>query len=130
MVNAVSRVDGDNGADFLSFAVPTARGSPSSRRSSAILVRSLIEKATELRKSWGPGPGSNRRPSAFQMEIDYRGAFRFDTEFDESIALLAGSAALDPVITHTFDLADAVAAMDAATDPAISSKVTLCLSND
>ena len=63
-------------------------------------------------------------------EIDYRGAFRFDTEFDESIALLAGSDALDPVITHSFDLVDAVAAMDVSAEPAISGKVVLRLSDD
>jgi L-idonate 5-dehydrogenase len=63
-------------------------------------------------------------------EIDYRGAFRFDTEFDESVALLAATAALDPVITHTFDLVDAVAAMDVAADPAVSGKVVLRLSSD
>jgi L-idonate 5-dehydrogenase len=62
-------------------------------------------------------------------EIDMRGAFRFDTEFDEAIALLAGSNALDPVITHTFALRDAVTAMDIAADPASSGKVVLRLSD-
>ena len=50
-------------------------------------------------------------------EIDYRGAFRFDTEFDASIALLAQTDILDPVITHTFDLAEAEKAMETAADP-------------
>ena len=62
-----------------------------------------------------PGPRPAELSALVAKEIDYRGAFRFDTEFDDSIALLAGSAALDPVITHTFDLLDAVAAMEAAT---------------
>ena len=77
-----------------------------------------------------PGPRPAELSALVAKEIDYRGAFRFDTEFDESIALLAGSTALDPVITHSFDLADAVAAMDVSAEPAISGKVVLRLSDD
>lgn len=77
-----------------------------------------------------PGPRPSELSALVAKEIDYRGAFRFDTEFDESIALLAASAALDPAITHTFDLVDAVTAMDVAADPAISGKVVLRLSDD
>ena len=77
-----------------------------------------------------PGPRPAELSALVAKEIDLRGAFRFDTEFDESIALLAGSAALDPVITHSFGLRDAVAAMDIAADPASSGKVVLRLSDD
>jgi L-idonate 5-dehydrogenase len=77
-----------------------------------------------------PGPRPAELSALVAKEIDLRGAFRFDTEFDESIALLAASSALDPVITHSFALADAVAAMDTATDPASSGKVVLRLSDD
>ena len=77
-----------------------------------------------------PGPQTAELSALVAKEIDYRGAFRFDTEFDESIALLAGSTALDPVITHIFDLVDAVAAMDMSAEPAISGKVVLRLSDD
>jgi L-idonate 5-dehydrogenase len=76
-----------------------------------------------------PGPRPAELSALVAKEIDLRGAFRFDTEFDESIALLAGSAALDPVITHSFALRDAVAAMDIAADPASSGKVVLRLSD-
>ena len=79
---------------------------------------------------FAPGPRPAELSALVAKEIDYRGAFRFDTEFDDSIALLAGSTAMDPVITHTFDMLDAVAAMDAATDPAISGKVVLRLSEN
>ena len=75
-----------------------------------------------------PGPRPAELSALVAKEIDYRGAFRFDTEFDESIALLAGTDSLDPVITHTFGLADAVAAMDTAADAAVSGKVVLRLS--
>ena len=44
--------------------------------------------------------------------------------------LLAGSTALDSVITHSFDFIDAVAAMDVSAEPAISGKVVLRLSDD
>jgi L-idonate 5-dehydrogenase len=74
-----------------------------------------------------PGPRPSELSALVAKEIDYRGAFRFDTEFDEAIALLAWSDALDPVITHTFELGDAVAAMDVASDPAVSGKVVLLL---
>jgi L-idonate 5-dehydrogenase len=77
-----------------------------------------------------PGPRPAELSLLVAKEIDYRGAFRFDAEFDESIALLAGSTALDPVITHSFDLVDAVAAMDVSAEPAISGKVVLRLSDD
>ena len=77
-----------------------------------------------------PGPRPAELSALVAKEIDYRGAFRFDTEFDEAIALLAGTDALDPVITHAFDLVDAFKAMDLAADPAISSKVVLRLSDD
>src|SRR6476659_6779203 len=77
-----------------------------------------------------PGPRPAELSALVAKEIDYRGAFRFDTEFDESIALLAGSTALDPVITHSFDLVDAVAAMDVSAQPATSGKVVLRLSDD
>jgi L-idonate 5-dehydrogenase len=75
-----------------------------------------------------PGPRPAELSALVAKEIDLRGAFRFDDEFDDSIALLAETAALDPVITHTFGLTDAVAAMDAAADPASSGKVVLRLS--
>jgi L-idonate 5-dehydrogenase len=76
-----------------------------------------------------PGPRPAELSALVAKEIDLRGAFRFDTEFDESIALLAGSSALDPVITHSLALRDAVAAMDIAADPASSGKVVLRLSD-
>jgi L-idonate 5-dehydrogenase len=75
-----------------------------------------------------PGPRPTELSSLVAREIDYRGAFRFDTEFDESISLLARTAALDPVITHTFDLLDGAGAMEVAADPAVSGKVVLRLS--
>jgi L-idonate 5-dehydrogenase len=74
-----------------------------------------------------PGPRPAELSAMVVKEIDYRGAFRFDTEFDQAIALLASTDALDPVITHTFELADALAAMDIAADPAVSGKVVLLL---
>jgi L-idonate 5-dehydrogenase len=78
---------------------------------------------------FSPGPRPAELSALVAKEIDLRGAFRFDTEFDESIALLAESSELDPVITHIFALSDAVAAMDIAADPASSGKVVLRLSD-
>lgn len=77
-----------------------------------------------------PGPRPAELSALVAKEIELRGAFRFDEEFDESIALLTRTDALDPVMTHTFDLTDAGAAMDLAGDPASSGKVVLRLSGD
>jgi L-idonate 5-dehydrogenase len=77
-----------------------------------------------------PDPRPAALAALVAKEIDLRGAFRFDAEFDNAVELLAGTDALDPVITHTFDLADAVAAMDLAADASSSGKVVLRLSDD
>jgi L-idonate 5-dehydrogenase len=76
-----------------------------------------------------PGPRPAELSALVAKEIDWRGAFRFDTEFDESIALLARTAALDPVITHSFPMSEAANAMDVAADSASSGKVVLRLSD-
>ena len=56
------------------------------------------------------------------------GAFRFDTELDDAIALLATHPAFDAVVTHRFPLADALEAFAVAADAGRSSKVVLELS--
>ncbi|MEU5593978.1 L-idonate 5-dehydrogenase [Streptomyces sp. NPDC020298] len=60
-------------------------------------------------------------------ELELRGAFRFDTEFDDAIDLLAGGLPVDAVVTHTFPLSDARAAFDIAHDRTVASKVLLDL---
>ncbi|MCG7206571.1 L-idonate 5-dehydrogenase [Streptomyces arenae] len=65
---------------------------------------------------------------AVTRELELRGAFRFDTEFDEAIALLAQGLPVDAIVTHTFPLAESRAAFDIAHDRAMASKVLLDLS--
>jgi L-idonate 5-dehydrogenase len=60
-------------------------------------------------------------------EITMVGAFRFDDEFDEALALLAAGLPVDPIVSHTFPLDDAVAAFDIAGNRALASKVLLDL---
>jgi L-idonate 5-dehydrogenase len=60
-------------------------------------------------------------------ELRLVGAYRFDGEFDEALALLAGGLDVEPVITHTFPLVDARAAFDLAGDRTVASKVLLSL---
>ncbi|MFE2211096.1 L-idonate 5-dehydrogenase [Streptomyces canus] len=60
-------------------------------------------------------------------ELELRGAFRFDTEFDEAIGLLAEGLPVDAVVTHTFPLAESRAAFDIAHDRTVASKVLLDL---
>ncbi|MFF3334857.1 L-idonate 5-dehydrogenase [Streptomyces sp. NPDC002888] len=61
-------------------------------------------------------------------ELELRGAFRFDTEFDEALSLLAGALPVEPVVTHTFPLDQSVTAFDMAQDRTVASKVLLDLS--
>lgn len=60
-------------------------------------------------------------------ELTLRGAFRFSTEIDDAVAMLAESDALDSVISHTIDAADAVDAFRVARDSSASAKVLLRL---
>jgi len=60
-------------------------------------------------------------------EITMAGAFRFDHEFDEALALLGAGLAVDPVVSHTFPLEESRAAFDIAGDRAVASKVLLDL---
>ena len=63
---------------------------------------------------------------AITRELELVGAFRFNDEIDEVIAALAdGSLYTDPIVTHEFDVADALQAFAVAKDSAISSKVLL-----
>lgn len=64
---------------------------------------------------------------AVTRELELRGAFRFDTEFDAAIGLLADGLSVDAIVTHTFPLADARAAFDIAHDRSVASKVLLDL---
>lgn len=60
-------------------------------------------------------------------EITMVGAFRFDREFDEALALLGAGLHVDPIISHTFPLDDARVAFDLAGDRRVASKVLLDL---
>ena len=60
-------------------------------------------------------------------ELTVRGAFRFSTEIDDAIALLAESDSLDAVVTHVIAANDAVEAFTVARDSARSAKVLLAL---
>ena len=61
-------------------------------------------------------------------ELTWIGSYRFAEEIDDAIAALADGLDVDPLMTHEFDLADALEAMRVAGDRATgSSKVMLCL---
>ena len=60
-------------------------------------------------------------------ELTIRGAFRFSTEIDDAVALLAESDALDAVISHVVPASDAVQAFELARDSSASAKVLLAL---
>jgi L-idonate 5-dehydrogenase len=60
-------------------------------------------------------------------ELNLIGAFRFSTEIDDAIAMLAASDELDSVISHVVPAADAVDAFTLARDASASAKVLLQL---
>lgn len=59
-------------------------------------------------------------------EITLKGSFRFDPEFATAVQLMqAGLIKVDPLITHSFDFADAQLAFDRAGDRSAAMKVQL-----
>jgi L-idonate 5-dehydrogenase len=60
-------------------------------------------------------------------ELTVRGAFRFSTEIDDAVAILAGSDAFDSVISHVVPASDPVPAFELARDSSASAKVLLAL---
>ena len=60
-------------------------------------------------------------------EIELVGAFRFDTELVDAVALLAAGASAAPVITHVRPLAEATSAFELAGDRRRACKVLLDL---
>ncbi|HEV7623530.1 MAG TPA: alcohol dehydrogenase catalytic domain-containing protein [Amnibacterium sp.] len=63
-------------------------------------------------------------------EIELRGAFRFDDEIDDAVAMLADLPVFDAVITHVLPLGAYQEAFDIAADSARSSKVVLWMGDD
>ena len=70
--------------------------------------------------------GVNLAP-VLAKELTIRGAFRFSSEIDDAVALLAETDALDPVISHVVPASDAVQAFELARDSSASAKVLLAL---
>jgi len=77
----------------------------------------------------GPGDVGVRDNRMVSREITLRGSFRFNGEFDEALALLAGDLDVNAVVSHRFPLADARSAFDMAADRSIASKVLLDLAS-
>ncbi|WP_432523390.1 L-idonate 5-dehydrogenase [Kineococcus sp. SYSU DK006] len=64
-------------------------------------------------------------------EITWSGSFRFVDEIDEAVAAMAAGVDVSPVITHEFDVADAVEAVRVASDRSTgSSKVLVRFASD
>ncbi|MQA09649.1 MAG: alcohol dehydrogenase catalytic domain-containing protein [Pseudonocardiaceae bacterium] len=72
-------------------------------------------------------PGEITAPLGISVacELTIRGAYRFDTEFDDALGLLAGGLNVEPLLTQTMPADDALAAFDVARDRRRSSKVLL-----
>lgn len=58
-------------------------------------------------------------------EVQLRGTFRFSTEIDEAVDLLASAPSIATVVTHVFPAAEAVAGFEIAKDSSESGKVLI-----
>lgn len=72
-----------------------------------------------------PGPSPFAGNLVVSREIELRGAFRFDTEFDEALRLLAAEPAFDGLVSAVVPVTDAEAAFALAADRSRSCKVLL-----
>ncbi|MBT2484108.1 MULTISPECIES: L-idonate 5-dehydrogenase [unclassified Microbacterium] len=70
--------------------------------------------------------GVNLAP-VLSKELTIRGAFRFSTEIDDAIRMLAASESLASVVSHVVPASDAVHAFELARDSSASAKVLLAL---
>ncbi len=119
------RIGSDTPPDDHFDVVVEASGAPAALGTvlSAVKRRGIVVQLGVL----PGGPVSAPLSALVGKEIDFRGAFRFDSEIDDAIAMLAATDRLDAVITHTFTLTDAAEALTVAADPAQSGKVVLRL---
>ncbi|MFI7387991.1 L-idonate 5-dehydrogenase [Streptomyces sp. NPDC049813] len=72
-----------------------------------------------------PGPSPFAGNLVVSREVELRGAFRFDTEFDDALALLAREPALAGLISAVVPVAEAARAFPLAADRSASCKVLL-----
>jgi L-idonate 5-dehydrogenase len=72
-----------------------------------------------------PGPSPFAGNLVVSREIELRGAFRFDTEFDEALRLLAAEPAFDGLVSAVVPVTDAESAFALAADRSRSCKVLL-----
>ncbi|MFJ4817183.1 L-idonate 5-dehydrogenase [Streptomyces sp. NPDC088801] len=72
-----------------------------------------------------PGQSQFAGNLVVSREIELRGAFRFDGEFDDALALLAGEPAFDGLISAVVSVAEAESAFALAADRSRSCKVLL-----
>ncbi len=75
---------------------------------------------------FAPGDVSAPLSLVISREIDFRGTFRFDREFDDALAMLAADPGIaDALVTRDFPLADYAAAFALSGDRSQASKVLL-----
>jgi L-idonate 5-dehydrogenase len=93
-------------------------------------VAAVARRGTVVQVGMPPG---DARPIALApliaKEATLRGSFRFDTELDDALRMLAAHPEFDAVISHTFPFAEALAAFERAADPGRSSKVVLAFAD-
>ncbi|MDX6265158.1 MAG: L-idonate 5-dehydrogenase, partial [Kribbellaceae bacterium] len=92
------------------------------------VLRSAARGGTVVQVGNLPGvPSPAALGELVSREISWIGSFRFIDEISDALVLLGDGLDLTPVISHTFELEEAVAALTAASEPG-SSKVMIRLS--
>lgn len=122
-VGADEALEGAQGMDPAVTVAFEASGAPASLDTilSSIARASVVVQVGNL----PPTPVSVALGPIVSKEIDYRGTYRFVSEIEEAVALLAADDLAEHVISHVLDLEEAAAAFTAQVSDPTSSKVVL-----
>ena len=83
----------------------------------ASMTHGVIGAAIEVHKEIGPGLLESVYEWCLTKELELRGSFRFHEEFPLAVEMMAkGLIDVKPLITHTIDFDDAIAAFEMAGD--------------
>ena len=126
-VGADEVLKGDDAAAIEAVAADIVIESSGSHHGLASAIKGAVRGGKVVMVGLLPsGPQPVLISLAITRELELLGSFRFNDEIDEVIAALAdGSLLVDPVVTHTFALDDALEAFDVARNAAVSGKVLL-----
>lgn len=125
-VGADQALDSAEGMDPAISVAFEASGAPASLDT---ILRSIARASVVVQVgNLPPTPVSVALGPTVSKEIDYRGTYRFVTEIEDAVRLLAKDDLAEHVISHIVDLEDAAAAFRIQVSDPTSSKVVLRIS--